>query len=638
MGAGRKTKTLPLKEKPPPYWTVNCSASARNLRKSDLGGVIFGCKHNTRKECLSRQLFGLPAPHFAYVQNISPGLPLFLFNYSDRMLHGVFEAASPGRLNINPYGWTTNGTDPTPYAAQVQVHFRGQCKALHEDNFGPVIADNYYEPSLFWFELDRTQSRKLIELFENKGVPPSIPRLQNTVWNTPDTIQANAHAEKPLSQVDFGQSNQVNQQSGSWDAPPFGGKTENSDNWGPPQSSMLTVPDSEQYEEIVDLKSSCSYSSAPRGVGDLFPQGSSFQTLHAADTREEDECSKTKSIASDWNLSNSDESYVERGSLHVTPHFYGESQALEDPTDDDAKEICDDPLNSEICSEDNQTNDTDHEIRSEDNQTNDTCHLFSAARVHVEEISSLVAAMAMGTESFDRQSVVAQLMLEIEGLKGSQLRQMQKISSLEQDLVQSNLEIQRWKNQCNVFECGPFPSSGHESLIEPHPEIDVSVLIVGGFDGSAWLPALCSYSLSHDRMKSLSPMTFVGPYASAAKLNGELYTFGGGHGDVWYDTVTVEFYMFLVESYDLTRNQWVSQPPLNQKKGHLAGASLYDKIFAIGGGNGVECFSNVEMFGLNSGRWIFTQAMHQKRFAPAAAEINGALYVVGGYNGRDYLK
>lgn len=32
--------------------------AARNLREDELGGVIFGCKHNTIGECLSKQLFG----------------------------------------------------------------------------------------------------------------------------------------------------------------------------------------------------------------------------------------------------------------------------------------------------------------------------------------------------------------------------------------------------------------------------------------------------------------------------------------------------------------------------------------------------------------------------------------------------
>lgn len=66
---------------------------------------------------------GLPAHHFSYVKNIDPGLPLFLFNYSDRKLHGIFEAACPGQMNINPYGWTTDGSDRTLYPAQVDKIF-----------------------------------------------------------------------------------------------------------------------------------------------------------------------------------------------------------------------------------------------------------------------------------------------------------------------------------------------------------------------------------------------------------------------------------------------------------------------------------------------------------------------------------
>ncbi|KAL9249134.1 hypothetical protein AKJ16_DCAP20311, partial [Drosera capensis] len=43
MGRGRTKLKLTLKEKSAPQWTPNCSIPARNLSKSQLGGVIFGC-------------------------------------------------------------------------------------------------------------------------------------------------------------------------------------------------------------------------------------------------------------------------------------------------------------------------------------------------------------------------------------------------------------------------------------------------------------------------------------------------------------------------------------------------------------------------------------------------------------------
>ncbi|VVA97181.1 unnamed protein product [Arabis nemorensis] len=162
MGAGRKTETYTLAPDGYPYGTM----CVRNLKKGDLCAVIFGCKFSTIKECYAKKLFGLPSPHMAYIKNIDPGLTLFLFNYSDRTLHGIFESASEGKLNIDPKAWSPNGTDPSPYPAQVRVRVRVQCEPLLEEQFGPIIAENYKDEKMFWFELDRVQTNKLLRLFK----------------------------------------------------------------------------------------------------------------------------------------------------------------------------------------------------------------------------------------------------------------------------------------------------------------------------------------------------------------------------------------------------------------------------------------------------------------------------------------
>lgn len=69
---------------------------------------------------LTNSCAGLPAAHYAYVKNVTAGLTLYLFNYSDRKLHGIFEAVSCGGMNISPHAWiTSEGADRTPYPAQV---------------------------------------------------------------------------------------------------------------------------------------------------------------------------------------------------------------------------------------------------------------------------------------------------------------------------------------------------------------------------------------------------------------------------------------------------------------------------------------------------------------------------------------
>ncbi|KAJ1416297.1 Kelch-type beta propeller [Sesbania bispinosa] len=182
MGAGRKTQNFSVSGTLPfsPNLAVN-SVNGRNLGKYQLGGVIFGCKNSTMQECHSKQLFGLPAQHFSYVKNIDPGLPLFLFNYSDRKLHGIFEASSKGKMYIDPYAWGADSSERTQYPAQVQIRVRLQCQPLSEDKFGQVIADNYYTNNHFWFELDHRQTSKLTYLLASLAIAPGIPR-SNMKW------------------------------------------------------------------------------------------------------------------------------------------------------------------------------------------------------------------------------------------------------------------------------------------------------------------------------------------------------------------------------------------------------------------------------------------------------------------------
>ena len=50
-------------------------------------------------------------------------LPIFLFNYNDRYLHGVFRATSYGELEINPHGaLPPHLPTPAPSVASLQLH------------------------------------------------------------------------------------------------------------------------------------------------------------------------------------------------------------------------------------------------------------------------------------------------------------------------------------------------------------------------------------------------------------------------------------------------------------------------------------------------------------------------------------
>nr|XP_043633726.1 kelch-like protein 12 [Erigeron canadensis] len=443
----KKRKIDDKNVKEAPATSINRIPPVKNLKKTDTGAVIFGCKHSTYNECLSKRLFGLPESHYSYIKNISKGLVLFLFNYSDRKLHGIFEAVGPGLMNIDKSAWVEDGNvGCTDFPAQVRVRVRLQCQPLSEKQFGPIIAKNYYKGNRFSFELDHNQTTKLITLFKSSSMNASVPQ--------------------PL-------------------------------------------------KENVDP-----------------------------------------------NLSSS----------------------------------------------------------TETNENDENQH-------HKKDKPGVVNRVAEQETSADLQSMVHKLMQEVQVLKGSQLKQIVKINMLEKDLVESKQESQQLRSslldsraQSNI--CPAEVDS--QSLNKIRSTSGDSVYIVGGFDGSSWLSTLDSYYPSDDHKLSHSSMKCVKQYASAATFNGELYHFGG----VGYHSV---------ESFSPTRNQWITRPPLFWKNIHVAGASVNEKLFVVGGEQGGQSSSEVEFLDLNIGKWLPTRSMQSKRLAPAAAELNNALYVTGGYDGMSYL-
>lgn len=69
-----------------------------------LKGYIYWCKYSTEKECFDRMLFGGKERHEEITKKIKPGDILFLYNLSDMVLHGPFEAIEGGH-NLIPEAW-----------------------------------------------------------------------------------------------------------------------------------------------------------------------------------------------------------------------------------------------------------------------------------------------------------------------------------------------------------------------------------------------------------------------------------------------------------------------------------------------------------------------------------------------------
>ncbi|XP_020212927.1 B2 protein [Cajanus cajan] len=150
----KKFKTLPPAESLPKNETI--------------GGYIFVCNNDTMAENLKRQLFGLPPRYRDSVRTITPGLPLFLYNYSTHQLHGIFEAASFGGSNIDPTAWEDKKCPgESRFPAQVQVITRKVCEPLEEDSFRPIL--HHYDGPKFRLELSVSEALSLLDIFANQN-------------------------------------------------------------------------------------------------------------------------------------------------------------------------------------------------------------------------------------------------------------------------------------------------------------------------------------------------------------------------------------------------------------------------------------------------------------------------------------
>ncbi|KAL8138787.1 hypothetical protein V2J09_004788 [Rumex salicifolius] len=134
-------------------------------RNETIGGYIFVCNNDTMEENLKRQLFGLPPRYRDSVRAITPGLPLFLYNYSTHQLHGIYEAASFGGSNIDAYAWEDKkNPGESRFPAQVRVQTRKICEPLEEDAFRPIL--HHYDGPKFRLELSVPEALSLLDIFE----------------------------------------------------------------------------------------------------------------------------------------------------------------------------------------------------------------------------------------------------------------------------------------------------------------------------------------------------------------------------------------------------------------------------------------------------------------------------------------
>lgn len=74
----------------------------KNGQPKRLSGYIFMCNSTTKLDCYQYRVFGLSLGRKDMVEQIIPGIKLFLFDFEVKLLYGVYEATCTGKLNLEP--------------------------------------------------------------------------------------------------------------------------------------------------------------------------------------------------------------------------------------------------------------------------------------------------------------------------------------------------------------------------------------------------------------------------------------------------------------------------------------------------------------------------------------------------------
>ena len=164
--------------------------------------------------------------------------------------------------------------------------------------------------------------------------------------------------------------------------------------------------------------------------------------------------------------------------------------------------------------------------------------------------------------------------------------------------------------------------------------VDGLVYVPGGCDqANRVLDALEVYDPAGDTWATAAPLPVPLCSYAIASVQGGFYLFGGWNGQGYVDST---YY------YDAKEDAWLQETPLTSVRGFAAAARAGDRIYLVGGSDGVADLSLCQSYDLVLARlgeepWHTHLPMRVRRAGHAAVVAEGYLYVVGGGWG-DYFE
>lgn len=160
------------------------------------------------------------------------------------------------------------------------------------------------------------------------------------------------------------------------------------------------------------------------------------------------------------------------------------------------------------------------------------------------------------------------------------------------------------------------------------------IYAVGGHDGWSYLNTVERYDPQTLHWSFVAAMNTPRSTVGVAVLQNKLYAVGGRDGSSCLNSVEV---------YDPHTNKWCLVSPMVKRRGGVGVSVLRGYLYAAGGhdapasSDSSKQFSSVERYDPRTDEWGLISPMKNCRDAVGMASLGDRLYSVGGYDGLSYL-
>ncbi|KAL4438238.1 hypothetical protein ABPG77_010599 [Micractinium sp. CCAP 211/92] len=585
---------------------------------SQLGGVIFMCNSRTYHTCMEGLMFGLPAPHWCYVQHVRAGMPLFLYNFERRELHGIFKAASDGEWELDPLAWT-DGSRRTPYPCQVAIETYLDCPPLSLDQLRPVIAENYIgNTDKFQQELTKRQATELCALFRRK---------YEAVHGAAAAAAATASASSS-----FGASAQP-AAAEAW--PSLGA---GSSRGGPAGSNPWVgrVPASGNGNGFAAMEAE------PSGPPDL--GGKTFAQIQA---EEEAKARRAAKAAGKQQQQAGARPGNAAGGAAGVGAGAGAAQrvtavAAQQQVQQAQQQRQQQPAPTAAAA----AGASGSGSRPGVDELGDA---LSALKASLKPLISSMMDSQMDAELHAAGTLQAHLarlddaLMKVQKERGADMKQSQKLAAQLQQLQQENAAMKQalrlslqGATPAAPTAAGPSTSapaaaapSSAPKAVGPAKGDEIYLLggnsqVDAGADGGGWLSSVLIFSPASQAWRQGPEMPIMRGYGCSGVLAGQLYVMGGGNSHEWLGDC---------QRLDLRTGQWSAAPAMAKLRGCAGAAALGSRLYVAGGGMADVQYDTVEIFNPEIDAWMPGPKLRARRFSTAAGALDGCVYITGGYDG-----